>query len=327
MITEVMKNIFMIEQFFPHRRVKSIDIIKLYLIRGEDRWLLIDTGLNEPEYEAALRADLAELNVDPDTMDLFISHMHPDHCGLVHSFKTPHNHIYATLEESEIINQVNDENYWKGLYNRYVKDGLSMDYDTFYNSYPPAAYLPEDRVDFDILSDGDIISIGGYNFECLVLPGHGAAHGCLYDARTGTLISCDTLLSDVAPILFLDNGLYDPLGEFFKSMNRIEALNVRHILACHGEIEFDVNQRIDELRKHYQKLCIESVSSLFGGPLNAREITELHTRSNLNREFDTFSPVSSWFFYIPILACMKFLAANGDVAEAVDENGITVYSV
>lgn len=61
MVSEVLDGIYMISLPFLRRRVKSIDEIKLYVIRGKERDLLIDTGLNEEEYYGTLKKDLDEL--------------------------------------------------------------------------------------------------------------------------------------------------------------------------------------------------------------------------------------------------------------------------
>lgn len=326
MITELMKNFFMLDLPLPVRRVKSIEKIRLFLIKGDDRCLLIDTGLNEPTFEGILSAELERLGADPQKTDLFVSHMHPDHCGLSHKFKKPSTRVYASEQEAAIINRTSDDAYWTLLYNKYRAEGLSMDYETFRASYPPSGFLPETPIDFEIIKDGDMINIGDYSFECVLLPGHGVSHACLYEKNTSVFICCDALLSDVPPILFYDEGLDDPLGAYLSSLKRLENMNISRVLPCHGDIDFDVKTRINELRQHYQKLCAESAAALIVHPdMDIHQITDLHTQNTIGRKLEDLSDVSYWFFYIPIFVSIQYMLRNGDITVKKDDRGINVY--
>jgi glyoxylase-like metal-dependent hydrolase (beta-lactamase superfamily II) len=75
MATELMKDIFRLEVPLPRSPLK---LLNSYLIRGEERNLLIDTGFNRPECEEALMSELASLEVDFNKTDIFITHLHAD---------------------------------------------------------------------------------------------------------------------------------------------------------------------------------------------------------------------------------------------------------
>ncbi len=51
--------------------------VHCFLLRGEDGWTLVDTGLGlpEPSWEDVLA------QVDGPVVRIFITHMHPDHVG------------------------------------------------------------------------------------------------------------------------------------------------------------------------------------------------------------------------------------------------------
>ena len=75
MVFKVSEGIYMIALPFLKTRVKSINEIKLYLIKGEDRNLLIDAGLNEIGYYESLLKDLDKLDVNMKNTDIFLTHM------------------------------------------------------------------------------------------------------------------------------------------------------------------------------------------------------------------------------------------------------------
>ena len=53
--------------------------VHAYLLRGEDGWTLVDTGLALPDTAETIRAAAAEL--DGPIVRVFVTHMHPDHVG------------------------------------------------------------------------------------------------------------------------------------------------------------------------------------------------------------------------------------------------------
>ena len=95
MISEVANGIHMISLPFPRTRVKSINEIKLYVVRGEERNLLIDTGLNEPQYFELLTEDLRQLSIDMENTDIFLTHIHADHSGSLNRLKRDSNKVFA----------------------------------------------------------------------------------------------------------------------------------------------------------------------------------------------------------------------------------------
>lgn len=52
------------------------------MIKGPDRNLIIDTGLNRRECLEAIQAGLNEVGVDLKKTDFYITHNHADHCPL-----------------------------------------------------------------------------------------------------------------------------------------------------------------------------------------------------------------------------------------------------
>ena len=60
-----------------------LKFLNSYIIKGPDKNLLIDTGLNRKECLEAMQDGLAKLKVDLKKTDIFITHLHADHFGLV----------------------------------------------------------------------------------------------------------------------------------------------------------------------------------------------------------------------------------------------------
>ena len=75
----------------PENPLKALNS---YLIKTENRNLLIDTGFNRPECYEALATSLKDLNVDMEKTDIFLTHLHSDHTGLVNKIAHKNSKIY-----------------------------------------------------------------------------------------------------------------------------------------------------------------------------------------------------------------------------------------
>ena len=80
MIEEILSDVYRLEIPLPNSPLKATNT---YLIKSPDRTLLIDTGMNRKACVDAMQSCLEKLNVDINRMDLFITHFHADHLGLV----------------------------------------------------------------------------------------------------------------------------------------------------------------------------------------------------------------------------------------------------
>ncbi len=80
MIEEIVPNLYRAEIPLPRSPLKWLNS---YIVKGGDRFLIIDTGFNRQECLDAMNASLQKLGVDLNKTDFFITHLHADHMGLV----------------------------------------------------------------------------------------------------------------------------------------------------------------------------------------------------------------------------------------------------
>jgi glyoxylase-like metal-dependent hydrolase (beta-lactamase superfamily II) len=99
----------MSEEILPDRyRLKiplpesPLKYLNSYVLKSSYRNLIIDTGLNRRERLEAMQTGLAELSVDLNRTDIFITHLHAAHFGLVNKLATDSNRIFFSRPEKEL---------------------------------------------------------------------------------------------------------------------------------------------------------------------------------------------------------------------------------
>jgi glyoxylase-like metal-dependent hydrolase (beta-lactamase superfamily II) len=144
-------------------------------------------------------------------------------------------------------------------------------------------------------------------------PGHAPSHVVLHQPERKLMVSGDHLLGRT--VLFFDYGHSpDPVGEFLRSLDEVEPLEVDLVLPGHGRPFRDPEAKIAEARRQVDELLGKVRESLAGGEKTAFEIVgDIVGSENLN------TPVSAWVLQI-VLSCLDHLAILGEVApiEAAD---------
>ncbi len=138
-------------------------------------------------------------------------------------------------------------------------------------------------------------------------PGHAPSHVVLHQPERKLLISGDHLLGRT--VLFFDHGHSpDPIGEFLRSLDEVEPLEVELVLPGHGRTFRDPEAKIAESRRQVAQLLDKTRAGLADGERTAFEIVaDLLGPDNVN------SPASAWALQI-VLSCLDHLTILGEVA-------------
>lgn len=325
MIEKVYENIYSIKVPLPKNPLKELNA---YLIKGDERNLLVDTGFNREECETALKEGLMELGASPENTDVFITHMHADHCGLIGMFDDKNGKIYASDIDSEIMNSQRFDAYWERMADKwkdYIEEDARMDKAVL--NHPARLYCPSREIDFTIVDDGDVVSAGPYNFECIAVRGHTPKQICLYEKKHKILFSADHILNTITPnISLLLPYLSDPLGDYLNSLDKIEKYNVKLTLPAHRDLVPDMKARVEELREHHHIRINETLEAV-------RELGQAVTEDVAKRltwrirgTWDEFPPSQWWFAIGETGAHLDYLYHRGTIAR--EKNGrIYEYSI
>ena len=203
----------------------------LFLIRGRDHDLLVDTGMGI----GPLRATVAGLTERP--IVVFTTHNHLDHIGghfefadcdiIAHAAEVgrlahpegPSGLSYATLAEAK-----------RAEYRAagFDTSGLMVDA-TPGTEYDIAAHRFRGAQATRLVEDGAVLDLGTRRFEVLHLPGHSPGGIALWDAASGTLIAGDAIYDGI----LIDSTDDADSPTYLATMARLRDLPVRVVHGGH----------------------------------------------------------------------------------------------
>jgi len=232
-------------------------ITNSYLIKGNDGYLLIDTGYGK-DYKSFL-SELNKHNININNINyLLLTHHHDDHSGFANKLLEDNNikiicHKYA----KELLKTgKNDKSRGGGYINKRIYYLLKL-YKLFNPdwtlSFPPVCIREK-----DILVDGDnesILKNIGIDGKIIYTPGH-------------TIDSISVILED--EIIFCgDAAMSWPLwagikyctifitdiGQFYRSWEKIIKTGVKMVYPAHG-MEFSIEKLINNIWKYGNKSLV-----------------------------------------------------------------------
>lgn len=262
MIDQVLPGIYRIEIPLPNNPLKATNA---YMIRGEKRNLLVDTGFNTEVSRQAMDRGLQELGVKMENTDLFVTHLHSDHSGLVNYLAAPETMVWMSEADGQVVEASRDSSHWSMFNGFLIVSGLvDSGVENDYTKHPGYRFASEAYKHFNLIREGFEIEIGDYRFRCVATPGHTPGHMCLYDHNQKLLLSGDHILGKITPNITAWDFETDVLGQYLQSLDKIAQLEIDTVLPGHRYLLTDCQGRIEELRKHH-RARLENVLDIIGG--------------------------------------------------------------
>ena len=318
MINEILPKIYKIEVPLPNNPLK---VLNSYIIKGRERNLIVDTGFNREECRNVLLSGLKELKINLSKTDLFITHMHADHSGLISSIASLKSLIYCSELDARIINFGRSKEYWEpmriysqqcGFPKEELKDVIEK--------HPGYKYCTQGPHNFRIIRNRDMVIIDDYKMLCIETPGHTQGHMCLYEPEKKFLFSGDHILDDITPNISLWGDDSNPLGEYLRSLDKVYELNVEIVFPGHRNFITNHRDRIKELKLHHQYRLNEINSILKDGPKTGIEIASKMKWNMSYNSFDLFPTPLKWFAIGETVAHLKYLEEKNLISKKLINN-------
>ncbi len=309
MLTKVYEDIYMIEVKLPNNPLKALNS---YVIKGEEKSLIIDTGFNQKECIDILFNGLKELDIDIKDTELFITHLHSDHSGMANLFEKEGVNIYTGEIDGKIINDMTKDSYWKQFDDFKILFGLEKD-NTSFLQHPGYKYSLEKAVEFDYVKEGQIIKIGKYEFEVVFIPGHTPGHMGLYERNHKIFFGGDHILDSITPNIGFWELENDILSTYFNSLVKIYYFDIDYLFTSHRRIIRNHKNRIDELLLHHKERLDEVIEILQGGELTARDVAANMTWRIRAKDWDDFPAPQKWFASEEAMSHLQHLYSIGKI--------------
>ncbi len=321
-IEEVMPQLYRAEIPLPNNPLKATNS---YLIKDQERNLIIDTGMNRKECLEAFNAVLNELQVDLSQTDLFITHLHADHLGLVSELAKPSTRIFFNRLDA-VIAAFSD--LWRHFFNVALKHGFEeQELLESLTRHPGYRYSPSSPVEFDYLTEGDELTYGPYTFTCIHTPGHTPGHLCLYEKSKKMFVSGDHILGDITPNISAWDDATNPLEQYLQSLEKVSHMEIELVLPGHRRLVHDCRGRIEELKRHHDERLQEVIEIIeAAGPGSAYRIASQMEWDIETPDWESFPIAQKWFAIGEALAHLRYLEAEERIRREEHDGTFLFYS-
>ena len=198
----------------------------IYLVRGSERDMLVDSGLGL----ASLREELEDIIERP--VVAVATHRHFDHIGGLYEFAGD---VVVHRDDADAV--ANAEGFASVIVEDYPPEELSgyEPPDSMLQALPsadfdPATYAVRPVTPTRVVGEGDVIDLGNRRFTVLHLPGHTPGEIGLLDETAGELFSGDAVYESG---VLLDELPESNIPDYVRTMERLRDLDVDEIYGGH----------------------------------------------------------------------------------------------
>jgi len=281
-----------------------------------------------PECYKALKEGLEQLEIDINKTDMFITHLHSDHSGLVGEIMNENSTIYMSEIDTKYLTEVADV-FWDESDKAFLLEGFPKEDLIVLSKLNPAKiYAPNIPFNVTTFSDNFKFKISKYEFTSIMTEGHTPGHSCLYMANEKIMFLGDHVLFDITPNITNWYGIKSSLSDYLKSLKKIRNYDMKIALPAHRKNDMDVYVRIDELINHHDirlKNTMDIIESKEG--LTANEIASKMKWSMHGKNWSEFPIQQKWFAVGETLAHLDYLVEDNKIHKTLKDGLYKYYLI
>lgn len=319
----IARDIYKLDIPLPNNPLKNLNS---YIILGQERNLLIDTGFNTRVCFEAMMSELSILAVDLKQTDIFLTHMHADHVGLVSRLATDSSKIYMSAVDAAFLNSLDLPETQEYLISSNVSEGFPPEeFMRFVSNNAAKSMVTAKPLAYTGLSNGDALSYGGYQFTCLLTPGHTPGHMCLYESDMKLMFLGDHVLFGITPNIVRWPSFDNSLKQYLDSLRKIGSYDIAAALPAHRGVDGTVSERIISITEHHEMRLHEVAHIIRNCPgLTAYDIAGRMRWDIQCDSWADFPLIQKWFAVGEALAHIDFLLSEGEIT-LEEKDGIKRY--
>lgn len=265
----------------------NLDHVNIYVFDDGPSWTIIDTGLNAGRCRKAWAAALAGPLSGKPVGRLILTHHHPDHVGLAGWFIEQGADLWSgrtawLLARMLILDEQERPNaeslaFWAaaGMPEEMLEERRTTRPFNFADCVSP---LP---LGFHRIAEGDVINVGGRDWDVHFGQGHAPDHLTLWSRDDDLVLGGDQLLPSISPNLgvYATEPLADTVGDWLSSCRRFAGIaEDRHFVLPGHKLPFsglpdrlsqlieNHTSALDRLRDHLltPRHAVECFTPVFG---------------------------------------------------------------
>lgn len=324
-MVEIRKNIYSFPIVLPENPLKWLNC---YVIKGQGngRNLLIDTGFHRPECVESLLSGMRELNLVPEETDVFLTHLHTDHCGNAEMLQTMGCTLYMGAVDYA-LSMTKTDGGWPESRHRAADEGMPEDTIRLVFERHPAILYDSEYFDASIVKEHDCLEYGGYRLECISTPGHTPGHFCLYEREHKIMFTGDHVLFDITPNISFWPTMEDALGVYLENLKKISEYDVELALPAHRNTgSVTMRERIGELQRHHENRLRETEYIIERNPgLTGYQIARMMKWRIHCRNWEEFPPAQKWFATCEAISHLEYLTKRNRITRVATDSGAVYY--
>jgi len=318
LIQEIQKNLFRVKIPMPGSPLGNLNA---YIIRSSDRNLIIDTGLGINKCRDKMFSAIETLGIELSQTDIFITHYHIDHIGLVNELITENTTIYCHQKTWDFV--THSENFRESILfsqrHGFPKELLLK---ALKEHSWDQSEIKWKVADIKFMTENDSIRIGDYLLVCIATPGHAKDHLCLYEPNRQLFFSGDHILGDITPSVQCWAEDTNPLKDYLKSLEKTALMDISLVLTGHREFVTDHQKRIKDLVNHHKNRLAEILEILYNTRKTAYHISSKIKWSVNSGRWEDIPTLQQWFATLEVVAHLRFLEEEGKLKRNISDNFI-----
>jgi glyoxylase-like metal-dependent hydrolase (beta-lactamase superfamily II) len=301
----------------------ALDHINVYLLREDDGWTLVDTGLNLERTRALWEQIIATRLEGLPVKRLLCTHCHYDHAGvaawLCERYQIPLLMTYGEYFMLRGLMGPPPDPLPPTLLDFYQRAGMGeAQTQKMYAALRRDPYMPPVPSCYQRLRAGDVLTIGTRDWQVVIGEGHSPEHACLYNATERILIAGDQLLPRISSNVLVSpiEPEANPLQLWLASLDRLDQLAADTlVLPSHQSVFRGLHARVEELHAHHRQQFDMLLAELGQrGAATALELMQVQF-PKLRNAMDELMALGE------TLAHLSWLRYEGLISRVLDDDG------